>query len=337
MTTLANKNFLFLWSESNSPYYNLALEEHLLKHYKSDQPILFLWQNDNTIVIGRNQNTYAEINSLFVKEHKINVVRRMSGGGAVYQDLNNICFTLIVDKAEVDQSYKTLLSPIITFLNQAGVPASFKGRNDIVVDDDKKISGNAMFIYKDKILIHGTLLYDVDMSVLSKALKVDEAKLASKGIKSHRARVANIKDYLSNPISCEMFLKQLCDYFINDFKAKQLVLSKQGLDAINERVKFYQSDAWNYNKSRNFSIHNKHRYDGGTLTTSVNVDSGIITDIEFNGDYLSVKEPQPVIKALIGAHYNYDEVKKCLITLKINEYFGSIKLTEILQGIFQND
>ncbi len=337
MNTLVNKNFLFFKSDCKSPYYNLALEEHLLKHYENDQPILFLWQNDNTIVVGRNQNTYAEINSLYVKEHKINVVRRMTGGGAVYQDLNNICFTLIVDKANVDQSYQALLTPIIIFLNQMGVPASFKGRNDIVVEDDKKISGNAMFIYKNKILIHGTLLYDIDISVLSQALKVDEDKLASKGIKSHRARIANIKDYLSDPISCQTFLQQLCDYFINDFQAEQLELSNEDLKAIKKRTKFYQSDAWNYNKSRDFSIHNKHRYNGGTLVTNVNVDRGIVTDIEFNGDYLSVKEPMLVTESLIGVDYNYEAVKRILERLKIEEYFGSIKLSEILKAIFQND
>jgi len=165
-----------------------------------------LWQNDNTIVVGRNQNTLSEINYDYVKENNISVVRRMSGGGAVFHDLGNINFTFILNSGNDFSNYKKFTQPIIDFLKTLGADASLSGRNDLVIGD-KKISGNAQYMYKNRILHHGTLLYNSEENKLASSLRVSGDKIQSKGIKSVRSRITNIHDHITVPLTAKEFIK----------------------------------------------------------------------------------------------------------------------------------
>lgn len=206
---------LFVNSKSLNPYFNLALEEFLMTNLKDE--VFMLWQNENTIVVGKNQNTLSEINYDFAKEHNINIVRRMSGGGAVYHDMGNINFTFIKNGESLFSDYKSFTEPIIAFLKTLGVNATLSGRNDILIDD-KKISGNAQFMKNGRVLHHGTLLLSSPADIIGKALNADPEKIASKGIKSVKSRVTNINAHLENPISAEDFKEKLSSFVINNSK-----------------------------------------------------------------------------------------------------------------------
>jgi len=187
----------YIDSQSSNPYFNLALEEYVLKNFSIEEDIIFLWQNTPTIVVGNNQNTIEEINMPFVNEKKIKVVRRLSGGGAVYQDLGNLNFTFLMSlEKPANLEIKKFALPVVEALNKLGVPAELTGRNDITVEG-KKISGNAQRLFRNKLLHHGTLLFDTDLEVMAKVLQVGLDKIQSKGIKSIRSRVTNIKPYLA--------------------------------------------------------------------------------------------------------------------------------------------
>ena len=186
----------FIDSYSFSPYFNLALEEYMLKHFLLEEMLVFLWQNVHTIVIGNNQNT-VEINIPYVDTHNIKVVRRLSGGGAVFQDMGNLNFTFLMPLPKANRlDIGKLAFPIVKALQNLGIPAQLSGRNDILVEG-KKISGNAQRLYENKLLHHGTLLYDTDLDVLARVLQGGYDKIEPKGIKSVRSRVTNIKKYWS--------------------------------------------------------------------------------------------------------------------------------------------
>ena len=184
---------LYINNTSNDPYFNMALDEYVVKHLDPSNDYFYFYINRPTVVIGRNQNTIEEVNLDYVKEHDIIVVRRMSGGGAVYHDMGNINFSFVVDYRKEDfNSMERFAKAIVKALSKFGIMAEFTGRNDITIDR-KKFSGNAQYVTRNRILHHGTLLFDSDLSVLSKALNVKPEKIKSKGIKSVKSRVTNIK------------------------------------------------------------------------------------------------------------------------------------------------
>ena len=170
-------------NDSKNPRFNLALEEYVLKYLDSDEDFVLLWQNENSVIIGRNQNTIEEINAAYVKTHDVNVVRRITGGGAVYHDMGNLNFSYVTNTLKDNlNNYRKFTDPVIKALNSLGVPAEFAGRNDIVVEE-KKISGNAQSFYKNRMLHHGTILFDADLGMIADVLNVKPDKIASKGIK----------------------------------------------------------------------------------------------------------------------------------------------------------
>src|SRR5690554_1895283 len=183
-------------NRSTDPRYNLALEEYVLKYLDTTEDIILLWQNEPSVIIGRNQNTTEEINATYIKEHNIHVVRRISGGGAVYHDFGNLNFTFVTNNLRENlNNYRKFTEPVIQALNELGVPAEFSGRNDIVVEG-KKISGNAQSYHKNRMFHHGTILFNANLEMVAKVLQVSADKIASKGIKSNRSRVTNILPYL---------------------------------------------------------------------------------------------------------------------------------------------
>lgn len=324
----------YIKNESNNPYFNLAMEEYLF-NLEDNKNYMLLWQNEPTIVVGKYQNTAEEINSDYVKEKGIHVVRRITGGGAVYHDLGNLNYTFInkgTEKKEFD--FKKFTMPIVKALGKLGVKAELSGRNDITIDQ-KKFSGNAQYVKQGKVLHHGTLLFNSRMEELAKALKVSEDKFQSKGIKSVRSRVTNISDYLSDNITVIEFKELLLKYMLDEYE--ELIedhLSEADLIGINDLMdRKYTSWEWNYGFSPEFNVKQGKRFEGGKVETLINVKQGIIQGIKFYGDFFGSKNPEEVEALLIGKRYMEAEIRSVLAPLNINGYFKGITLDELMNCI----
>ncbi len=323
-------------NDSRNPRFNLALEEYVLKYLDSDEDFVLLWQNENSVIIGRNQNTIEEINPEVVKAHDVNVVRRITGGGAVYHDDGNLNFSFVTKLKDNLNNYKKFTKPVIDALNELGVPAAFQGRNDIVVED-KKISGNAQSFYKDKMLHHGTILFDANLKFVAEVLNVKADKIKSKGIKSNRSRVTNVLPYLKEGVSMGQFKKTLLEFLLNtkDLSNHIYELSETDYEKIDELMdKRYNKWEWNYGESPEFSIEKAGRYQGGKVEFHLNVKEGKIYDVKIFGDFLGSRDISELEASLKGAKYDEASFKTILEKQPLDEYFFNITVDDLLHCVF---
>lgn len=325
---------LYIRNENTNPYFNLAMEEYLF-NLDDNNDYFLLWQNEPTIVVGKYQNTAEEINSEYVKEKGIHVVRRITGGGAVYHDLGNLNYTFINkgrEKKEFD--FRKFTMPIVKALGRFGVEAELSGRNDITIAQ-KKFSGNAQYVKQGKVLHHGTLLFNSEMEELTKALKVSEDKFQSKGIKSVRSRVTNIADYLPANITVYEFKEMLLKYMFEGYAAiTEGQLKEADMNEINMLMKSkYMNWDWNYGASPEFNVKQAKRFEGGRVEVLINIKNGIIQGIKFYGDFFGSGNPEDIEAVLIGKRYLEDEIKAALSGLDTNYYFRGITLEELLSCI----
>lgn len=328
------KNNYLVIDKSTDPYYNLALEEYLLMHYL-DGNIVMLWQNDNTIVVGRHQNAIEEINQQYVKEQGIKVVRRTTGGGAVYHDLGNLNYSYITDREDetIDGGMKRFAEPVILALKELGADAKFSGRNDILIEG-KKVSGTAQRIYKNRILHHGCLLFDADLSVVAASLRVRAEKFQSKAVKSVKSRVGNIVDFLPDNVTLKKFEDTLTKTMLAGEKYQILELAPEELLEVQKlRDEKYATWEWNYGHPMKCSIHNYQKYKGGVLEVGLQVKAGKIKECKIYGDFMALLPATEVEQHLIGCKYQYEEVLKMLGELTVSDYFGTITKEEVASCI----
>lgn len=276
--------------------FNMAKDEYLLEHCSTS--FILFWRNRSAVIVGVNQNTLSEVDLEYTNSHDIEVVRRMSGGGAVYHDMGNICYTVIAPyKSDVD-TYREFSAPVIEYLNSIGVKAEFSGRNDITVNGFK-ISGNAQRIKGDRIMHHGTILFDTDLSVLEKALIPSPLKLKSKGIKSVRARVVNIKEFCKESTTADEFLKGLNNYFKQRYRERQLTESE--ILEIKKIAKGkYSTYEWNVGKSPKSEFLRKHKFDYGIVELGFNLVDGVISDVAIHGDFFEIESIEALRDKLNG-------------------------------------
>lgn len=321
---------IYMETCSVDPAYNLAFEEYVLENFCTDS-IVILWQNENTVVVGRNQNALQEINREYVEKNEITVVRRMTGGGTVYHDLGNLNYSFITDYND-EMSMEAFCAPVCKALRKLGLNAESTGRNDITVDG-KKVSGVAQRIYKNRILHHGCILFNTDTSVLSGALNADPDKFISKGVKSVSSRVANIQDLLTDKINMDKFKYCVKMELIGE-GAVMLGLPEAALQEVDELAeKKYRSWEWNYGKSPAYSFHNKKRFDGGTIEIFLDVADGMIREAAFFGDFMAQQDSTPACIALKGVRFNREDVMKALTLPDLERMFGGITKENIVDLI----
>lgn len=318
------------------PRINLAIEEYALKHLNIDETYLLFYINRPSIIIGRNQNTIEEINSDYVDEKGITVVRRLSGGGAVYHDLGNLNFSFITkDDGDSFHNFKKFTQPVVETLEKLGIHAELSGRNDILAEG-KKISGNAMFSTKGRMFSHGTLLFQSEMDHIVSALKVKKDKIESKGIKSIRSRVGNIADFLKEPMSVEEFRSFLLqNIFKETGKVTEYVLTETDWEKIHEISEDrYQNWEWNYGKSPKFNLQNSYRFPVGSVDIRLEVNRGIIENCKIYGDFFGVGEVADIERKLTGTRYEKEAISRVLDEIDVRHYFGNVTKEEILALIY---
>ena len=323
-------------NSSQEPYFNQAAEEYFLKEFGEN--IFMLWRNDNAIIVGKHQNTLAEINVDNVRERGIKVVRRLTGGGAVFHDLGNINYTFIMgyeDTAVIN--FRKYNQPIIDVLASLGVEAHFSGRNDILIGD-QKFSGNAEHIFhkNKRVLHHGTLLYASEIKDISDALNVNPLKFVDKARKSVRSRVTNISSHLKEDMGVDQFRQKVMNHVVNMYPdAKPYTITESDKAAIQQLAdEKYGTWEWNFGHSPNYGLKNGVKTAGGHVEVHMNVEKGKITALEILGDFFVNREIDPVIEALIGKEHREEVILQTLNDVKSHEYFNNITEEELVKAFF---
>ena len=298
----------FFINHNTDPAFNLALEELLCSEFPEE--VLMLWRNRSSVIVGKNQNTFAEVNRAFVEEQDIPVIRRMTGGGAVYHDTGNVNYSLIIhERRPGADSFAVFARPVTEALRRMGADAQFSGRNDILVDG-RKISGSAQCCVKERTLFHGTLLFDVDMEMLGKVLTPGKAKIESKGVKSVRARVANLKEFLPG-MDVEEFMEKLqgeLGVFAGVPEPLPEEWSGKAEALANEKYRLWE---WNWGIPFQCQWENCGRFPGaGGVELKVQLVNGLISDVRITGDFFG--SAAPLEEALRKCRFRREDVKQVL-------------------------
>jgi lipoate-protein ligase A len=319
------------------PQINLAIEEYILKNMDIEQDdFLLFYINQPSIIIGKNQNTIEEINTDYVEDNGVMVVRRLSGGGAVYHDLNNLNFSFLTkDDGNSFHNYKKFTQPVVDALAKLGVNSELSGRNDILAEG-RKVSGNAQYSTRGRMFSHGTLMFDLDIDAVVASLKVKQDKIESKGIKSVRSRVANIIEFLPEKITVEQFrMEILKSIFGGEEKIQYYELTESDWEQIHEISKNrYQQWEWNYGKSPRFNIQKTHRFPSGGIDIRLEVNKGIIEEVTIFGDFFGVGDVVEVQALLVGIKYDRAAIAEALNETDTTKYFGGITMEDFLQLIY---
>lgn len=323
-------------SPSTEPYFNLALEEYIFEKMPRNETYLMLWQNDNTVVVGRYQNTREEIDPDFVRSHGIRVVRRLSGGGAVFHDRGNLNFTLVVDQSdrqEFDFSFFT--APVLQTLHELGVEAAFSGRNDLTIDG-KKFCGNAQYARHGRLLHHGCIMLDSNITTVADALNAKPAKLASKGVRSVHSRVTTINANAPRHISMSEFKALLRTHISGSCERKPYTLTEDDLkEVVRLQREKYETWAWNYGASPAYQMRGEVKTDAGLIDARWTEHDGRICGVKLYGDFFGNGELRELEDALTGLATD-GEMKRALERLPIGFYMSGITAADLYR-LFARD
>ena len=328
---------LYIESPSVNPYFNLALEQYVFDNLDRKHEYFMLWQNDNAVIIGKYQNTIAEINHAYVKEHNIKIVRRLSGGGAVYHDMGNVNFTFIVNGENAkDFNFSVFCNPVVKALASMGVEAEIQGRNDIVLSG-RKFSGNAQYIKQGRIMHHGTIMFNTDLDVMWHALAAPKDKIDSKGTISKRSMVTNIKPHILKDISTAEFIGALRGFMFAENDLRYYELSSHDLKVVSElQTAVYNTWEWNYGYSPECKIIKERRVEGcGKLQVHIDSEAGLIRKIAFYGDYFGNGDMRDMKNRLIGQRMEETDLREALSGIDIGRYFFKMDLDTFISIILQ--
>jgi len=316
---------------SHDPAFNLALEEYTLRKLPAEHDYLLFYINEPSIIIGKNQNTAEEVNAEYVEKNGIHVVRRLSGGGAVYHDLGNLNFSFITrDDGDSFHNFRKFTAPVVAALQKLGVEAELSGRNDLQVGE-RKISGNAQFSTRGRMFSHGTLLFDSRMENVASALKPNPLKFESKATKSVRSRVANIAEFLPEPMTIDRFKEFLLTSIFEGREVRRYILTEEdwaGVKALADER--YRNWDWNYGLSPASNVRQMKRLAAGTFDVRLNVEKGLIAEASIYGDFFGRGEVSDVTSKLIGVRYEREAIEKALEGVDLAFYFGPVDREEWL-------
>lgn len=318
---------------STDPRYNLALEEHIFRSGPAE-PALLLWRNEPSVIVGNFQNTVEEIDTDYIRENDIHVVRRITGGGAVYHDLGNLNYSFIVPTQQSTVDFGAFVAPLTEALGLLGVKTELSGRNDVLVEG-RKFSGSAQYHQKGRTLHHGTILFDSDLECVSRALRVKPAKIASKGVKSVRSRVTNLAPYLPAGLTVLEFRELLFQRFAEMYDMREEVLTADDISAIESlKREKYDQWSWNYGRSPNFAITREDRLACGMVQVRLDVEHGIIRASRIFGDFFSNRDIGELEAALGGVAYAYDDIRAALIAAGFGGHFPDVEIDDFCKMLF---
>ncbi len=316
------------------PKINLSLEEHLLRNVQVDEPILLFYINEPSVIIGRNQNTVEEIDFDYVKANGIHVVRRLSGGGAVYHDLGNLNFSFITPGKEDLHNFAKFTNPVIEVLASLGVTAELKGKSDIFASG-KKISGNAQYAISGRMFSHGTLLFDTNIEQMVKALNPTQAKIESKAVQSIRKFVTNVRELLTEDMDIHQFKQAILEGLFQGGKIPMYDLSPTDWNIIKQiSAERYNTWSWNYGRSPEFNLQKSQRTSVGKIDLRIDVDQGIIQGVKIYGDYSGRRDVGELETRLTGLRFDQEAIEEALHDHDIFDYFGPISLADFVKLFF---
>ena len=325
---------LIIRSNTSNPAFNLATEEFLMNHKQDNW--FYLYINDPSIIVGKHQNSLAEINVDYVKENNVIVIRRTTGGGAVFHDPGNLNFTFIMKEHPGETAdFRKYTQPIIDVLQAMDVDAKFEGRNDMTIEG-KKFSGNAKAFYNNKILQHGTLLFDSTLPNLSQALKLNPLKYRDKAVKSISSRVTNISEHLKHDITLEEFEKRIVEHVRTMYADAEVYdLTDEDRAAIQKLVdEKYGTWDWNFGYSPKYNLQKGIKTSGGHVEVNLDVRKGQIENVKIFGDFFNTRDVSELEDMLRGAPHERDKIKELLSTVGIEKYLNNVTVDEFLEGMF---
>ena len=325
---------LCISSNHTDPYFNLASEEYLLKSVSED--VFLLYRNDLSIVVGKHQNTLAEINLPYVQEKGITVARRISGGGTVFHDLGNLNFAFITAGAEGDLvNYRKYTEPIIGAMGSLGLDVRLGDRHELLVGD-LKISGTASHVFKNRVLHHGTLLFSSELSDLTASLKAPVERFSDRAVKSVRSKVTNIRDHLVDKMEVADFQKLLYTYILDTMpKAKPYQYKNPDIEEITKlRDSKFSTWEWNFGYSPRYQFNKNLVFKSGQIALRMNVDKGIIQEVTIEGDFLGTKDIHGLEEALVGTIHDPETIRLRLSGLRVEDYITGLENEDLLSGMF---
>ena len=322
----------YLVNDSTDACRNMAFDEFALESLPLDEPVFYLWRNAPSVIIGLNQNAYAEVNLGYLSEHGIALARRVTGGGAVYHDLQNLNYTIVGRSRDLNSDYPDYLHFMVNALRKLGVPAELSGRNDIMVEG-RKCSGYAKRVWKDRLMVHGTLMFDVDLSVLQQVLSVPGSKMAAAGVASVRSKVANLKDYLPQ-YQTVLQLKNALHDMLSDGDS-QVFLTPEQLASVEEMAeRKFRSWDWIYGRSTEADFKAVRKFACGTVELSWSVRHGLLDDVRFGGDFLGNLPAEGLASRLDGLRFERSSIIATIKDIRISDYFDGLSV-EDLASLFE--
>lgn len=323
---------LCIKSENTDPYFNLASEEYLLKC--CDKDVFLLYRNMPSIVVGKHQNTLAEINLSLVQEKKLKVARRISGGGTVFHDLGNLNFTFITGGREGELvNYHRFTLPIIEAMGKMGLETRLGKRNELLLGD-LKISGTASHVYKQRVLHHGTLLFSSDLGEMSAALKVQPERFTDRAVKSIRSKVTNIRDHLVDKMDVTDFQNRIFSHILNTMDAARKYKYSDHEEINKLRNSKYSTWEWNFGYSPKYQFTKNLRFKTGNIDLSMNVEKGIIQEVNIEGDFMSKKDIHVLEGLLVGTIHDPETLRNRLSGIEVTDYISGLGNEELLSGMF---
>ena len=317
---------------STDPHYNMAFDEYALQGLQLEEPVFYLWQNRPSVIIGLNQSPYAEVNLPFLEERGIVLARRVTGGGAVYHDLQNLNYTITGRARDLEKTYPEYLHLVLDALGILGVPAELSGRNDILVDG-RKCSGFAKRLCKDRLMVHGTLMYDVDIDTLTSALAVPGSKLAAAGIASVRSRVANLREFL--PFDGIGDFRTALHAILADGDGEIGLTEAQKAEIARDADTRFRTWQWNFGRSPRADFRLRRRLPCGTVEASFSLPHGRISGLRFGGDFLGNLPADSIETLLEGCPYTEEALAATLSGVDTGACFDGVDasvLTAFLLG-----